>query len=173
MMEINPKELQKFHDLWAPMIAALPAVINAAERANELVNHTAILEARLQDVVSETVKAATEKDAHIQEAHLRVALVDAERVAKRNEADDQLKEINKEVKAAKAAADAKIKEHMERADVAALAADAVAEDLRKRLEAADRDFLAQKNEHDTILAALMAKEEAVRASIESLRAQLA
>ena len=43
-MNLNSKELQKFYDLWSPMLQALPAVIEAAEREEELKRGVAILE---------------------------------------------------------------------------------------------------------------------------------
>ena len=122
--------------------------------------------------------AATESTKHEADAHVfasQATLLDlaAQKLALDAEVKEHAKEARKAIADAKAAADAKVKDHIERADTAAQAADAVALDLRQRLEAADRDFLAQKNEHEGILDALVAKEEAVRASIESLRAQLA
>lgn len=49
-MDFNPKEIQKFYDIWSPMLEALPAVIAAAERGDELKRHTAILTKDLQDI---------------------------------------------------------------------------------------------------------------------------
>ena len=172
-MEINPKELQKFHDLWAPMIAALPAVISAAERANELVTHTAILQAKLDEVVAATESTKLEAVAHVFASQATLLDLATQKLALDAEVKEHAKDARKAIADAKAAADAKVKDHIERADTAAQAADAVALDLRQRLEAADRDFLAQKNEHEGILAALIEKQDAIKASIESLRAQLA
>lgn len=38
----NPKELQKFLDLWGPVVASLPAVINSLERENDMTRSLAI-----------------------------------------------------------------------------------------------------------------------------------
>lgn len=171
-MEINPKELQKFHDLWAPMIAALPAVINAAESANEIVQHTAMLRAELDKVVAATAASKQEQEALVAAAQAQLLELATQRLTQDAEVKGHAKECRKAIADARSAADAKVKEHTDRAAVVGLELAKADEELRKRLEAADRDFLAQKAEQEGILAALLEKQEVARATIESLRAQL-
>ncbi len=60
MSNINPKELQKFYDIWAPMINSLPTVINAVATHEELQRSVEVLRARVSDAESE---AQAHKDA--------------------------------------------------------------------------------------------------------------
>jgi len=171
-MAINPKELQKFHDLWAPMIAALPAVINAAESANELVNHTAILRAELDKVVATTVTTRADADTYVSAAQARVAELEATRLSLDAEVKEHAKETRKLIAEAKAAADLKIEEHMARAAEAAQATARAEEYLRKQLQENDKSFLIQKGEHESIIADLEAKRVAAEKALDKLREKL-
>jgi len=171
-MNINPKELQKFHDLWAPMISALPAVINAAERANELVNHTAQLQAVLDGVVVATEASKKEAADAVAAAQAQIAALNDQRKELDAEVKEHAKECRKKIDAAKQVADEKIAEHTARANESAETLANSAEQLRVQLQENDRAFLAQKAEHERILAEVEAKRTAAEKALDKLREKL-
>lgn len=171
-MNINPKELQKFHDLWAPMIAALPAVINAAEHAAELTNHVAILQGQRDAAVQ-----------HRKDAEATIASSNAAAAAELKKLADEkaalskdLKEHAKDCKAKAAAAEAllagKLEELAAKGAEAAKAAEALTQDLLDRKAAADKDYAEHLQSKAAELAEVEAKLAAAQSSLDRLRAKL-
>lgn len=171
-MNINPKELQKFHDLWAPMIAALPAVINAAERAAELENHLAIKLAEFEKLDQRCSKREADAETSVRAAQERTAAARASHAEAVAQMDLEVKEAKASVRKAKSDAAAKVAEHQ-----------ATAAEAYKSLEQARRDHEEQlrglKSERDILasglnaeIKALEAKRDEVISAIETLRKQL-
>ena len=171
-MNINPKELQKFHDLWAPMIAALPAVINAAERSAELENHVVILEGRRDAAVADTENRLAGAEAAMA-AH-REQVKDIQ--AKKKEADRMvklhIKACEDRIKDAEAQANADIEVHHARVAEIMSAASKLEQELAARLVDADAQVAARLQSANEALAAIEAKRAATEKALDSLRARL-
>ena len=171
-MNINPKELQRFHDLWAPMMAALPAVINAAERANELQNHVLQLEARVKEALAATEHAVAARNATL--AQLSEQLDELREQKKQLDAQVKTHKFTCEERVKRAEADAavRISGHTERANAAEQASRAALGELTQRKAAVVAEY-------DAVIAAKVeeVKEIETRAlkaqeSLERLRAKL-
>jgi hypothetical protein len=172
-MSINPKELQKFYDLWAPMLAAIPTVINAVEHSDELTKHVAILEAQRD-------KALSDSQGHIASAQAQVA-----------ELKDQLKQLAAQRKVAQTAInEAKASAELASADAERILAERLAanqvkiaeseqavsatkEALRIQLSENDKAFLVQKAEQEALLAVITTKRDAAEKALEKLLAKFA
>lgn len=171
-MQVNPKELQKFMDVWQPVIAALPTVINAVEREQELSSNVARLEAQLQKTLSDIEAAVSQKSE-------RLALVDAEiqvLIGRKNEANQELKDTLRDTKAeiaqAKKAAAAKIKEHETAAAEAESAAAAAEKNLDLKLKAIETSFDSLRAEKQSQIDELEAKRLAAEKTLSELRSKL-
>lgn len=106
---VNPKELQKFLDLWGPVIAVLPSVINATEREEELARHIVALEAQLVQVKADTEANLAERAAKVAAADQMLASLKDQRVQAAAEVKVAQAEAKAEVASAKKEAEAKIK----------------------------------------------------------------
>jgi len=141
-MNINPKELQKFHDLWAPMISALPAVINAAERANELANHVVILENIAKAAQDDATKASDLKAAQLLAARVELKQVAVEKTELTKAVKLHRTACEERIQAAEASANALVEEHKARVNAAASAAGVAEEELRARTSAMEAEYAA-------------------------------
>lgn len=171
-MNINPKELQKFHDLWAPMIAALPAVINAAEHAAELTNHVAILQGQRDAAVRQRQEAESAIAANATVAAAELKKLSYDKAALNKELKDHSKDCKAKVAAAEALLAGKLEELAAKGAEAAKAAEAVAQELLDRKAAADRDHAEHLQSKAAELAEVEAKLTAAQASLDRLRAKL-
>lgn len=171
-MDFNPKEIQKFYDIWSPMLEALPAVISAAERSDELKRHTAILEKNLKDVQQqlEDEKAKIEpvrketadkisdlksKQAEAEQGYSKY-LADAKAHIAKVEAETDSEVANIKAKVSEAEANlAKVMKEAEKAKAAA------AESIKK-----------QKADAEAELADITAKKDAVEKALASLKAKI-
>lgn len=170
-MKFNPREIQKFYDIWAPMLEALPAVINAAERGDELQRGMVTLENQLKgiqkQIADEQARVApvrAEVDAAISELQNQKAeaergyqqyLADAKahlaEVA--NETEEQVVQIKKQISVA-ASELAKAKQ-----EVLTIKAQAEKDIAAKKAaaEAELKDIAAKKQVVENALATLKAK----------------
>lgn len=172
MSAINPKELQKFHDLWAPMIAALPAVINAAERSAELERHIAIKEAEFIKIDEACVQREAAAEASVSAARERTAQAKANHALELAALEAEAKEARASVRKAKADAAAKVAEHQAGAVAAAQATEVARKEHLAALAALEGQRAAQMASIAVEVKALEAKRDEVQAVIESLRKQL-
>lgn len=171
-MDFNPKEIQKFYDIWSPMLEALPAVIAAAERGDELKRHTTILAKELQDVqkqiadekdkvepVSKQVQAAIEE--------LKTKQAEAERGYNKYVADARahINEIDKNTAAEVAAISAKVG-----AAQAELAK--AMQEIEKAKAQADAEINQKKAAAESELADIEAKKQVVEKALASLKAKI-
>lgn len=170
-MNINPKELQKFHDLWAPMIAALPAVINAAETAAELTNHVAILQAQRDEAVSKRVAAEAEMAAAIQVARAELKAISADKA----EATKAVKEHAKHCAEKIAIAEAATAEKLDALGSAVMGTEQslnnVTTALATRKNDADADFARHIAAKQAEVADVEAKLVAAQVALDKLRAK--
>jgi len=168
----NPKELQKFLDLWGPVVASLPAVINSLERENDLNRNLAIMEARLQELNKQCEDAAgcaTEALNKIRDE------LDAVQAQKANVATEVLAakgQAQKDIADAKKAADVDIAAHKARAAKARSDAAAVEKDAAVRIAKADADITAKVAAGEAVLAELEARRLIAEKVLADLRAKL-
>ena len=171
-MNINPKELQKFHDLWAPMIAALPAVINAAERANELQNHTALLEKELNNVITATEASKAERAAAIVAAGNKLVELEVQRKALSDEVKAHAKVCKTKIASAEEESAAKIATVEARNGELEVALKNVEQALLDRKAKADADYAEHLNAKRTELDDVEAKLASAQKALDKLRAKL-
>jgi hypothetical protein len=171
-MAINTKELQKFLDIWSPIIAALPAVISATERENELETHVPILQSQLEKVQADTLEVLAAKATQIEAVNADIQALQVKKEAALQEVRTCKEDCKAEINAARLDANLAIKGHLARAKQVQASADEASEALRVRLMESDKAFLAHTNEQQAIVDALEAKRKAVEASIDALRNKL-
>ena len=171
-MDFNPKEIQKFYDIWSPMLEALPAVIVAAERGDELKRHTAILTKDLQDVQKqiEDEKAKVEpvrKETQDLISDLKNKQAQAEQGYNKYVADAKahIVEIEKSTEAEVAAIKAKVG-----AAQAELAQ--ATQEIAKAKAQADAEISQKKAAAEAELADIEAKKQVVERALASLKAKI-
>lgn len=171
-MNLNSKELQKFYDLWSPMLQALPAVIEAAEREDELKRGVTVLEKKLQDIQTKIA----DEEARIEP--VRKSVDDAIRQLRDQQKEAQLG-YDKYISDAKAHI-ASVDETVD-IDVARIRAKvtAVNNDLYSAERAAaaakakiNAEAKQQKDELEAQIAELEAKKKSVEDALESLKAKI-
>lgn len=151
-MAINPKELQRFLDVWQPVIQALPAVINAAEYEAELGRHVAILESQRDEAIAKTAEAAEQSAKLIAAAKEELKKISAKKDSLAKDTQEATEALNQTVAAAKVQAD--------------LAIDA----LRRSVEDAHKSAEAER----TAIAAATAEAAAAAATaLDDLKQQVA
>lgn len=169
---INTGELQRFSEVWAPVINALPAIINAVGHKDELQRHIGILSAQRDAVVAETAKAKADLDKRIESAREalrqlekeRLAEIEAVKVAKR-EAAEQIKVFEVSVKAAEDRATAQIALHNFTVDDA--------ESLKKtRIKEVEDSVNALRAEKMAELESIEKRVSSAQGSLDRLRAKL-
>ena len=171
-MNLNPRELQKFYDLWAPMLQALPAVIEAADREEELKRGVATVERQLQAVQQKIA----DEEARIDPVRKSVA----ENIQKLNESQTEAKSgYDKYVADAKAHI-VKIDEEVE-VEVARIKAKATA--AGSELQSVEREAAVakakanaeakqQKADLEVEITELEAKKKSIEDALESLKAKI-
>lgn len=123
-MAINPKELQRFLDVWQPVIQALPAVINAAEYEAELGRHVAILESQRDEALAKTAEAAEQSAKLVAAAKDELKKLESKKLSLAQDAQSATDAMNSEVAAAKVQADLAIDALQRSVEDARKAADA-------------------------------------------------
>lgn len=171
-MDFNPKEIQKFYDTWAPMLQALPAVITAAERGEELKRGIATLERQLQGIqkeISETEAKVdpVRKDVNEKISQLNNMKAEAESGYKQYliDAKAHIAEVDKETEAEVARIKGKISAaNVELRDVE--------RDLTISKAKADAEFKQYKQTIESEMADLEAKKKAIEDALASLKAKI-
>jgi hypothetical protein len=171
-MEINSRELQKFLDVFGPVVATLPAVINAAEKKEELGRHIAILEGRRDAAVADAAKVTADSVAAVAQANTDLKDIAAQKAALAQEIKASAADNKAKIAEAKKVAQVSIDEvnaGVEQAKVAA--ADEVAKIEAQKTEAwaslaaASADLTAQ-------IADLEKRKTAAEKALDTLRAKL-
>ena len=171
-MNLNPRELQKFYDLWAPMLQALPAVIEAADREEELKRGVATIERQLQ-VVQQKI---ADEEARIDPVRESVAA----NIQKLNESQTEAQRGYEQYVADAKAHIVKIDEETE-AEVARIKAKVSV--AGAELQSAEREVVVakakanaeakqQKAELEAEIAELEAKKKSIEDALESLKAKI-
>jgi uncharacterized protein involved in exopolysaccharide biosynthesis len=171
-MDFNPKEIQKFYDIWSPMLEALPAVIAAAERGDELKRHTAILTKDLQDVQKQIADEKAKVGPVRKETQDAIeALVKQKIEAERgynqylSDAKAHLAEIDTQTDAEVAAIKAKVGEAQ--AELAQ-----ATQEITKAKAQADAEISQKKATAEAELADIEAKKQVVERALASLKAKI-
>lgn len=171
-MKFNPREIQKFYDIWAPMLEALPAVINAAERGDELERSMVTLENQLKgiqkkiaDEEARVAPARAEVDATI--AAIQTQKAEAERGYKKYLADAKahLDEVAKETE------DQVVKIKDQVSIAMSELAQAKQEVSAVKAQAA-QDIAIQKAAAEAELADIAAKKQVVEKALAALKAKI-
>ena len=139
-MNINPKELQKFHDLWAPMIASLPAVINAVETAAEMERHVAILSAQRDQAVAEATASKNDASEVILKARAELKDIAAEKSELTKSVKVHGKACEERIKEAEANVSAQAALNADKVKALVAETAAVAETLASRIAQANADY---------------------------------
>jgi chromosome segregation ATPase len=171
-MNLNPRELQKFYDLWAPMLQALPAVIEAADREEELKRGVATIERQLQ-VVQQKI---ADEEARIDPVRESVAaniqkLKESQAVAQQGY-DQYLADAKAHIEKLDGEVAEKVAAINERAKVATNDLRSVERDLVVAKAKADAELKQQKDEIEAEIAELAAKKKSIEDALESLKAKI-
>lgn len=171
-MDFNPKEIQKFYDTWAPMLQALPAVIEAAERGEELKRGITTLERQLQGIQQQIAETEAKvdpvrKSVDAKISELRNMQAEAESGYKQYiiDAKAHIAEINKETDAEVARIKGKIGE-------ANAELRNVERELAMSKAKADAEFKQHKQAIESEMADLEAKKQAIEDALASLKAKI-
>jgi predicted phage tail protein len=171
-MDFNPKEIQKFYDIWAPMLEALPAVINAAERGDELKRHTTILEKNLQDVQQKIV----DEEAKVEPVRKATQDKINELKAKEAEAQQGYNQYLADAKAHLAEVGAQTEDEVAKIKAKVSEAQAelakVTQDTAKAKADAAEEIKKQKADAEAELADITAKKQIVEKALASLKAKI-
>ena len=171
-MAINPKELQKFHDLWAPMIASLPAVINAVETAAELERHTLILRTQCDEIIAEGAASKVDMANAVLKAQSELKGIEAEKAEKTKAAAAHAKACQDRIADAEASVNARVIEQAARADAAVAMKANIEKELAERKAKADSEYAEHLNAKRTELEELEAKLLSAQKTLDKLRSKL-
>ena len=170
--QINTKELQKFYDVWGPMIASLPAVISASERHEELGRHVKILEDQRDAATKDTEARKAELAAAVEKARAALAGI----AAKRKESEDELRAAQRDLKdrqkKAEAAADAAVKAAQGRVESANQTAVMAEKNREDRIAAVNADVEKAKADGEAEIAAIDARRASAQKALDKLRASI-
>jgi len=171
-MSINPKDLQKFYDMWAPVMSVLPSVITAVERENEVERHVQILQKDLERIKAEKqqVIEAAEAKLHaiseaIEETATKKAAADAE--VKAYEADCKLKIADKQK-----ATEAKINALESKVTAITQQIENSEKAHGMRLKAMEDELRTKQVEAEAQLAEIERKTAAANKALDNIRAKL-
>jgi BMFP domain-containing protein YqiC len=171
-MNLNPKELQKFYDLWSPMLQALPAVIEAAEREDELKRGVTILEKKLQDIQTQIAAEEARVEPVRKEVDDRIRVIREQRAeAQRGyeqyvaDAKAHIAKIDEETEADVARIKAKV-------TVAGSELQSVEREVAAAKAKANAEAKQQKAALEAEIAELEAKKKSVEDALESLKAKI-
>lgn len=171
-MNLNPKELQKFYDLWSPMLQALPAVIEAAEREDELKRGVTILEKKLQDIQTQIADEEARVEPVRKDTNDRIRLIrDQQTEAQRGyeqyvaDAKAHIVKIDEETEAEVARIKAKV-------SVAGAELQSAEREVVVAKAKANAEAKQQKAELEAEIAELEAKKKSIEDALESLKAKI-
>lgn len=171
-MNLNPKELQKFYDLWSPMLLALPAVIEAAEREDELKRGVTILEKKLQDIQTQIADEEARVEPVRKDTNDRIRLIrDQQTEAQRGyeqyvaDAKAHIVKIDEETEAEVARIKAKV-------SVAGAELQSAEREVVVAKAKANAEAKQQKAELEAEIAELEAKKKSIEDALESLKAKI-
>lgn len=171
-MNLNPKELQKFYDLWSPMLQALPAVIEAAEREDELKRGVTILEKKLQDIQTQIADEEARVEPVRKDTNDRIRLIrDQQTEAQRGyeqyvaDAKAHIVKIDEETEAEVARIKAKV-------SVAGAELQSAEREVVVAKAKANAEAKQQKAELEAEIADLEAKKKSIEDALESLKAKI-
>ncbi len=171
-MSIDSKELKKFLEVFAPAVAALPAVINAAEQEEELTRNVVILEDRMQKVLADEKYQLNLFAESVASAKAELQDLGQQRLKLTQEVKTAKKEALINIAAAKTQADEAILSHQARMKEVASQLSSVEGDLVRRLAEAEAVMAKQRAEHLTAIAELVSKKEDAEKALEGLRSRL-
>lgn len=117
-MSINTKELQRFHDVWGPMINSLPTVINATERMADLEKYLAELNAKADTVKVESQRELDLKNAQVSAANEQLNTLRAKKRQIESETDAALKIQKAKMAQIQSEVEAKVAECSDRVNAA-------------------------------------------------------
>jgi chromosome segregation ATPase len=172
-MKVDIAALNKFADTFGPAIAAIPAVIDAVSKSNDLERHIAMKQQELQKVMQDIEKAKAEGETFIKNTQIRAdeliesanqfAKESQERIAaEKAKAKDALTVLNDQsvkAQAAVFAANQKRKEAEDEATKKIAELDAAHAAKVKQLESEIEDLEARHAKAEKSLATLRAKLE--------------
>lgn len=171
-MNLNPKELQKFYDLWSPMLQALPAVIEAAEREDELKRGVTILEKKLQDIQTQIADEEARVEPVRKDTNDRIRLIrDQQTEAQRGyeqyvaDAKAHIVKIDEETEAEVARIKAKV-------SVAGAELQSAEREVVVAKAKANAEAKQQKAELEAEITELEAKKKSIEDALESLKAKI-
>lgn len=171
-MNLNPKELQKFYDLWSPMLQALPAVIEAAEREDELKRGVTILEKKLQDIQTQIADEEARVEPVRKDTNDRIRLIrDQQTEAQRGyeqyvaDAKAHIVKIDEETEAEVARIKAKV-------SVAGAELQSAEREVVVAKAKANAEAKQQKAELEAEIAELETKKKSIEDALESLKAKI-
>jgi len=171
-MNLNPRELQKFYDLWAPMLQALPAVIEAAGREEELKRGVTILEKKLQDIQTQIADEEARVEPVRKDTNDRIRLIrDQQTEAQRGyeqyvaDAKAHIVKIDEETEAEVARIKAKV-------SVAGAELQSAEREIVVAKAKANAEAKQQKAELEAEIAELEAKKKSIEDALESLKAKI-
>jgi chromosome segregation ATPase len=171
-MNLNPRELQKFYDLWAPMLQALPAVIEAADREEELKRGVTILEKKLQDIQTQIADEEARVEPVRKDTNDRIRLIrDQQTEAQRGyeqyvaDAKAHIVKIDEETEAEVARIKAKV-------SVAGAELQSAEREIVVAKAKANAEAKQQKAEFEAEIAELEAKKKSIEDALESLKAKI-
>lgn len=175
-MSINTKELQKFLDLWSPVLAALPAVINSLDRKEELQRGVAILQKQADDAQLATTTAIEARKAGLAEVSIELQVLSNKKreqtlLAKEHEkaCAERIAQATADAEAQVAAAQADSTARVAAATTAAADAESI---LRAKLAEVDSAVSARAKELQASIDALEARRAAAEKALNALRAKL-
>lgn len=171
-MQINPKELQKFYDAWAPVIASLPAVINVAERSNELDAHIAQKEAAFKALDEKCAAREAAAEASVKAAQERTVAAKTTHAEALAAMDEEIKDAKAAVRKAKSDSAAKVAEYQAAAEEAYQGVVKARQDNAKAIDDLGQEYAQRHAELEAEIKALETKRDEVKAVIANLRAQL-
>ncbi len=171
-MSINTRELQRFYELWTPVLTALPAVINATERANELDAYVAGLEAKTESIRKGQQALVDAAQADITKATAAVAATRAEHAKAIEELNAFVAATREKREAVVSAADAKVRAASERVAAAEKEAAQAAQSQAARLVAQERAHADKMAAAAEELAAVEARVAKAEKAFAALRAKL-
>lgn len=171
-MSINKRELQRFLDVWGPVITVLPAVINAAERETELEIHTQQLQMQLDKVKLEAVAAAEKAAEQNATAAAELSRLQAAKAVAAQEVSDAMQASKDSIAEVRAATDADIKQLNARVSAAKVLAQVAETEAGQILDAVNKKVAQREAELELMVAAAEKRVNDAEAALDKLRSKL-
>lgn len=171
-MTINTKELQRFYDVFGPMITCLPTIINAIERDAELQLHVVILQAEALAATEERDKAKVDQGLIVTAANVKLQQIAIKSKDATLLAEVKIKAESDRVLTATTQANADIAAQVARVEVAQVAATADTIALGDQAKIREAEYSARSSDLEQQIKALDAKQVLAERSLAALRAKL-